>query len=229
MTITAQSIAKNCVTIAQDPTSVRWPIDEVCEYFNWAQREVVQHRPDASQVRENVTVSAGAKQTLPAGAIKLLDIHANASGGAMRLISREVLDAQMRGWRSTSAAAPYHFMYDPRTPLVFEIYPPASGSTTVDASYSKLPTDISIATAGGTYTNVTGNLGLPDIFAGPVTDFILYRMYSKDAEYAGNMERAVAHYTAAANALGVELKGTIVAAPVTQANPNHPGASRQVT
>lgn len=228
MTITAQSIVKTCVTIAQDVTSVRWPIDEVCEYFNWAQREVAAYRPDASQTRGNVTISAGAKQSLPAGATKLLDIHANASGGAMRLVNREVLDAQIRTWRSTSAAAPMHFMYDPRTPLIFEIYPPASGSTTVDASYSTLPTDIAVATTGGTYTNVTGNLSLPDIFAGAVTDFILYRMYSKDAEYAGNAQRAAAHYTAAANALGVEVKGTVNVGPVTQSNPNHPGASRVV-
>ena len=228
MTITAQTIIQDCVTIAQDTTSIRWPIDEVCRYFNWAQREVVNYRPDANQVRENVAIVAGAKQTLPSGALKLIDVHANSAGGAMRLTNREILDAQMRNWRSTSAATPYHFMHDPRTPLIFEVYPPASGSSTVDASYSKLPTDITVAATGGTYTNVTGNLGLPDQFAGAVTDLILYRMYSKDAEYAGNAQRAQAHLASAANTLGVELKGTISVAPTSPGNPNHPGASSAV-
>lgn len=228
MTTTAQSIIHDCVTIAQDVTSVRWPIDEVCRYFNWAQKEVVNYRPDANQVRESIAIAAGAKQTLPAGALKLIDIHANSTGGAMRLVNREILDAQIQSWRTTSSSTPMHFMYDPRTPLIFDIYPPASGASTVDASYSKLPTDITVATTGGTYANVTGNLGLPDQFAGAVTDLILYRMYIKDAEYAGNAARAQAHLAAAANTLGVEIKGTVTVAPTTPGNPNHPGASRAV-
>lgn len=229
MTISAASIIKDAVTIAQDPTSVRWAIDEVCAWFNWAQREVVNYRPDAKQTRGSITLVAGAKQTLPASGFKLIDVHANASGGAMRLVNREILDAQIPGWRALAQTATLkHFMYDPRTPLVFEVYPPASSGTTVDASYALLPTPISIAAAGGTYADAAGNLDLPDQFAGAVTDLILYRMYSKDADYAGNAERAAAHLAAAANSLGVEIKGTVSVAPTSPGNPNHPGASRAV-
>ena len=228
MATTAQSIIKNCVEIAQDKTSVRWPIDEVCQHFNWAQREVASIRPDASQTRGNVSIVAGAKQTLPAGAVKMIDLHANASGKAMRLVSREVLDATAPTWRSSSASAPTSWMYDPRTPLVFEIYPPASGPTTVDGTYATVPADIPVAAAGGTYTNVTGNLALPDLFAGAVTDFILYRMYLKDTEYADAGQRAAGHYASAMTALGAEVKGTAAVSPVVQSNPNHPSASRVV-
>lgn len=226
MTTTAQSIIKDAVTIAQDVTSVRWKIDEVCSFFNWAQKEVVAYRPDASQVRAAIPVVAGAKQTLPTGATKLIDVHADANGSAIRMVNRELLDLQSPTWRSTSAAVPKHFMYDVRTPTVFEVYPPASGSTTVDASYSTLPADISIATTGGTYSDVTGNLALADQFAGAVVDLILYRMFSKDAEYAANQERAQSHLSAAANSLGVEIKGTAAIIPTSPGSPNHPGASR---
>lgn len=229
MTTTASSIIKDAVTIAQDATSIRWPIDQVCSYFNWAQREVVIHRPDAKQVRAAVSLVAGAKQTLPANGVKLLDIHANASGGSMRLVNREILDAQLPSWRSmTQTAALKHFMYDARTPTVFEVYPPAASGTTVDASYGALPTDISLASSGGTYAEVSGSMDLPDQFAGAVLDLVLYRMYSKDAEYAGNAARATAHYAAAANTLGIEIKGTVAVAPTSPGNPNHPGASRAV-
>ena len=96
----------------------------------------------------------------------------------------------------------------------------------MDASYSLLPTGITEASAGGTYADVSGNMDLPDQFAGAVTDLVLYRMYSKDADYAGNAARAQAHYGAAANTLGIEIKGTVAVAPTSPGNPNHPGASR---
>lgn len=66
-------------------------------------------------------------------------------------------------------------------------------------------------------------------FAGPLIDYVLYRMFSKDSEYAGNAARAQAHYTAFANSLGMEIKATVAVAPTSAGNPNHPGASRQVT
>jgi hypothetical protein len=67
---------------------------------------------------------------------------------------------------------------------------------------------------------VSGNISLPDIYGNALGDYVLYRAYTKDSEYAGNAQRAVAHYTAFANALGIEIKGTLAVAPVTVANPN---------
>jgi len=49
---------------------------------------------------------------------------------------------------------------------------------------------------------------------------VLARCYMKDSEYAGNAQRAQAHYTMFANALGIELKGTVEFGPRTVANPN---------
>ena len=51
-------------------------------------------------------------------------------------------------------------------------------------------------------------------------DYVLYRAYTKDSEYAGNAARAQAHYAAFANALGVEIKATVAVAPNPVSNPN---------
>jgi hypothetical protein len=42
---------------------------------------------------------------------------------------------------------------------------------------------------------------------------MLYRAYSKDTDYAGNVQRATAHYQAFATALGVKTKIDLAVAP----------------
>jgi hypothetical protein len=228
MTTTAQSIIRRAVEIAQDVSSIRWPISEVCRYYNDAQREIVLQRPDAMATNAALTLAAGSKQALPAQGIKLIEVVRNTAGGAVRLTNREVLDAQIPGWHTlTGVTAIKHFMYDARDPKTFYVYPPAAGAgASLDIVYAANPTDIAEAADGGTFSTVaTTTFAMPEFFAGPMVDYILYRMYSKDADYAGNAARAQAHYAAFANALGLEIKATVMVAPTSPGNPNRPGAS----
>ena len=218
MAITAQSIVHRVVDILQDTTSVRWPVSELVRYLNDGQREVVLYRPDATIKSATVACVAGAKQSLPTDGAKLIDVIRNsASAGtnkAVRMVAREVLDAQIPNWYGlTGELDVVHFTYDPRDPKTFFVYPPALTTTRVDITYSAFPTDITEPAAGSTYGDVSGNLDLPDIYGNVVTDYILYRAYSKDSEYAGNAQRAQAHYGAFANALNIEVQGTTGVAP----------------
>ena len=121
-----------------------------------------------------------------------------------------------------------HYMYDPREARTFYVYPPAAVGASVDVTYAAMPVDIVEPAEGALYTAVAGNLGLPDIYGNTVQDYILYRAYTKDSEYAGNAARAQAHYAAFANALGVEIKGTIAIAPNPVGNPNRTAMTPQV-
>jgi len=47
----------------------------------------------------------------------------------------------------------------------------------------------------------TTTINLDDTYANPLLDYMLYRAYSKDAEQAGNAQRAMAHYQAMADAI----------------------------
>ena len=49
-------------------------------------------------------------------------------------------------------------------------------------------------------------ISLDDIYANALLDFILYRAYSKDAEFAANAVRSNAHLTAFGSSLGVKTK-----------------------
>ena len=223
MPIPAQSIIRRVVDTLQDSTSIRWPVNELVRYLNDGQREVVLHRPDATRTNAAMPLVAGSRQTLPANGTKLIEVIRNTNGNkrAVRQTNREILDAQSPGWHNLSGTTEVlHFTYDVRDPTTFYVYPPAGTGASVDLVYAAMPTDITEPGDGALYTAVAGNLGVPDIYGNVIQDYVLYRAYTKDSEYAGNAARAAAHYTQVANALGIEVKATIAVAPMSAGNPN---------
>ena len=223
MTISAQSLVLRVVDISQDKTSIRWPVNELIRALNDAQREIIMYRPDAMVTPATIALVAGPKQALPSNGTKLIDVPRNTNGNAVRLTNREILDAQMPSWyTATGVTKVLHYMYDIRDPKVFYVYPPAASSgASLDIVYSALPTDVAqVGSESAEYTAVTGNIGVPDIYANAVVDFMLYKIYLKDSEYAGNASRSQSHYTLFSNALGVEVKALAAVAPVSKGNPN---------
>lgn len=237
MAISASSIVERASKIVQDTTNVRWPVVELIQWLNDGQREIVLHRPDSNPRTAQVLLSAGTRQTLTkaastvAGGVgattepaKLLDVICNVAGSgrgkSIRLIAREILDSQSPDWHSTANAtdAVKHYMFDPRDPLAFYVFPQATALSKVEILFSAYPTEI-------TGDGAAQNISLTDIYGNALLDFVLYRSYSKDSEYAGNTQRAQAHYAAFANSLGLELKGTVMMGPTTTGamwNPNAP-------
>ena len=217
MTIAAQSIIRRVVETMQDNTSVRWPVAELVRYLNDGQREVVLYRPDSMVTNATITLASGAKQALPTNGSKLIDVIRNTAGTkrSVRMTVRNILDTQSPNWYNlTGVTEILHYMYDPRDPKVFYVYPPAAASgASVEVVYSAYPTDITEPADGALYSAVSGNISLPDIYGNVLADYILYRAYTKDSEYAGNAQRAQAHYAAFQAALTTEMAGTTGVAP----------------
>ena len=228
MSIAAQAIIRRVVETLQDTTSIRWPVAELVRYLNDGQREIIVYRPDAMVTNASLTLTAGTKQSLPSNGAKLIDVVRNSAGTkrAIRMCAREILDAQSPGWHNLSGVTEIvHFMFDPRDPKVFYVYPPAqSAGASVDLVYSALPTDIAEPAAGTDYSAVSGAISVPDIYSNALQDYVLYRAYTKDSQYAGNEARAQARYAAFANALGIEIKATVAVAPQSVGNPNQQAA-----
>lgn len=217
MAIPAQSIIRRVVETLQDPTSIRWPVPELVRYLNDGQREIKLHRPDTVRQTGDIPLVAGSRQTLPGNADKLIEIwHNKTSKRAVQMVDRRILDDQTPGWHALAGTSEVlHYTYDPRVPTEFFVYPPAGTGVVLVGAYSVNPTDITEPANGSLYTAVTGNINVIDALANCLQDYILYRSYTKDSEYAGNGQRAQAHYMAFANALGIELKGTVGSMPST--------------
>ena len=203
-TITANTLITRVQTLMQDTTGVRWPNAELLNYLNDGQREICALRPDANSVLAAIPLAAGTKQTIPSTGIMLIDVIRNMGSGstpgqAIRKVPREMLDSSVPNWHIvTAAAVTLHYTFDPKAPRNFYVYPPANGSTQVEALYSAAPADV--AAVGNTIT-------LDDIYANALMDYMMFRAYSKDTEFAGNADRATAYRQSFENSLGLKAQG----------------------
>lgn len=222
MATSAKAILSRAAEMLHDTEFVRWTIPEMVQWVNDAQREIITYRPDALSANATATLAAGSRQSLDAMGLtplplKLLQVLRNVAATskkrAVRLVQRHVLDALQPGWDALSGTVDVvHYMFDEREPRVFYVYPPATALAQLEILYSAYPVDIAQPLTTG-IDAVLGNLGLPDIFANAVLDYVLYRAHSKDAEYAANSGMAASHYAAFAQAIGIEVQATSATKP----------------
>jgi hypothetical protein len=196
--------------LLSDPTHVRWATDELIDYINDAQRQIVLLVPDANSRTESFVLANESRQTLPAGAIRLLRItrnmgsDGNTPGRVVYPTLRSALDAEIPLWHTTTGLQVEHYIYDPESnPKVFYVYPAISGGQ-VEIVYSTNP---AVVTASG------DTLELGDQYINPILDWVLYRCWAKDAEYAGNVQRAQMHESSFYNQLGVKDQAAALANP----------------
>lgn len=223
MTTTAQSVIRRATDLLQDQTSVRWPVSELVRYLNDGQRAVIKMRPDAMNTARTMTLAAGSRQDMESAGLspapaKLIEITRNMAATstkqAVRLVPRNILDAQTPGWHNlTGVVNIVHYMFDPRDPTAFYVYPPATALAQLEVMYSAYPTDITEPSDGTTYTAVTGNISLPDIYADDVLNLVMFRAYSKDFEGAGNTDRAASYLAMVTASLGAEIAATLAVGP----------------
>jgi hypothetical protein len=203
MPVTAQSIVDKAQIILQDTTAIRWAEAELLGWLNDGQREIATLRPDSTNVQTTLTTVAGAKQTLPTNATALVEVLRTVGGAAIRKEALELMDTQRPGWYSDAAAAAKHFMYDPRTPRVFHIWPPSAGGAPVEVKYQSVPVDVTLAQA----------ISLGDEFVNALLDYVLFRAYQKDADFSPNDARVIGARQSFENTLGLKAAADAAAAP----------------
>lgn len=223
MTTTVQSVLKDVVATLKDPLGIRWPADELVAYFNSGELEVLLHRPDELNKFAALVLVDGTRQKLPTDGAKLIDIPRMTNGGVVRQIDRLILDLMMPTWHTAKKSSTIqHYVYDERDITTFFVYPPANAGVSLDINYCAYPTPIPTP-SGKTVSTVTGNMNVPDKYAGAMRDYVLYRAFSKDGEYSDYSARAAAHYQSFASALGIDLQATAAVSPKEGAD-GQPGA-----
>jgi len=198
--------------ILQDNTNVRFPNAELLKFLNDAQKEVALHRPDSTMVNTTFDCVTGSKQTLPTAALRLVNIIRNVGGRAITQVQRRILDETLPNWHESVAGTNKieHYIYDAADPKNFYVFPKAvSGTDSVEILYSSSPTEIAISN----FLSSTTVIGIDDIYVNCLLDYILYRSYQKDSEFAGNPERAMMHYSSFSNALGIKTQADSAITP----------------
>ena len=215
-TISTASVIDKAQTVLQDTTGVRWPDAELLDWLNDGQQSIVIYKPNAYVRTIAVLMVQGTKQSLPSDGVQLVNVVRNMGangttpGRAIRIAQQEMLDARVPNWHgSTASAEVQHFVYSALNPKTFYVYPPNTGTGYVEMAYGAEPPN---ATLGGAIT-------VDNIYQTALLDYMLYRAFSKDTEFA-DQSRSTSYLNAFIAALTGKVRVEMGADPNVQAPAN---------
>ena len=190
MATSVSFVVARVATILMDEGHDRWTLDDLVDYLNEAQNATVVKLPKANIVTDTITLVAGAAQSIPADGIMVAAVTRNYTGTTpgdyIRKVDFGVLDQLDPDWQNATGAAPVlEYGYDPEDPTVFYVNPPQPGTPTeVEIKYSAVPTIV----------NPGEDLVLRDEYVNSIIEYMLFRAFSRDAEYVQPGGRADKHY-----------------------------------
>lgn len=205
-----QDIVDRARIVLNDAAGTRWTDAELALWITDGCGFIGLARPDSCALTATMTLAAGAKQSIagltPAG-VRLLDVVGNTGGNAITIVDRQVLDAHKPDWRAASAGATENYVFDNRDPRTFYVYPPASAGAQIEIVYSQVPQAVTAGTLG------SATLTQPDVYLGPLLDYVLYRAYAKDSDETHNAELAAGYLQACTAVLGLKTTADIGQSP----------------
>ena len=220
MAVTALTIMDKASKILNDTgVTRRWSQADLFEAVNEGQKFLCFHKPEINTINETTVLVEGTKQVIPTGGTGLFDIPRNMGtdgatpGSVPRYVDKDVFTSRNPDWQTATASSDVErWMYDPKDPLVYWVYPPQPSSNFgyVQLVYPATPTDI-VANPGPDYDVA---INIPDIYEILLVDYLLYVAYARNAansQYAG--QRALAYYNAIATALGLKLRVELSESP----------------
>jgi hypothetical protein len=224
-TVTAGAIIDKAVIQLIDISGVRWTRAELLKWLNDGLRQIVLMQPNAMNTPGAVQLVAGTRQLLPTGGWMLLGIYRNMGttgttpGRAVRIISRELLDAFNPDWHTTTASAvTKNYIYDLQDQTAYYVYPPSTGTNYLEINYSLQPTDL---------TSESQAIPMFDVYQGPLLDYIMFRACTKDAEYAAGVTLGQMYLTTFSASTSVKGQSETTGSPelgLLPRNPTMPGS-----
>jgi hypothetical protein len=230
--IVAYDIMRRAGILLQDESNVRWTLAELAEWINDAVRAIVLAQPSASTRVIAIPLQPGTLQAVPADAPapqNLLSVTRNLrdanspllGGRAITGTNRVGIEARSPGWHDERylrrKREVLQYFVDEQDPLRFWVYPGNDGSGIVEAIVSVLPNPIVASADPILPSSWTSQVGLKDVMATPILDYVLYRAQSKD-DVGANAGRASLHFQAFTAAIGAGAGAEARTAPATRRN-----------
>lgn len=231
------------------PQFTRWTQRELVLWLNDSQKAIAKYMPSSCARVDAIKLSAGTKQSierilsasiLPGDGSSPSDVYghylqtvvrnmgANGStpGNSIRVVDREVLDANSPNWHTTTGLSVSSYTFDPRYPKVFYVSPgvPADGLW-VEASYLANPVEIAASGSYGMDGTDTTKISVDDKYVDDLVNYVLARAYMKDAEFAANGGLAQAHAAMFTSSINGQVAALTGVNPNLQSLPMNPNAS----
>lgn len=192
-------------TIMLDAKSVRWSVQEAIDWMNDGATEIVERRPAARAITEQLQLLAGTFQRASDDTAQVLDVVRNIGadgkpGRAIRIADRQQIDDAEPNWHNKRAGPTRHFMIDERSPTTFYVYPPAVDGAIVEVLASKSPPKVETE---------NDTLDMRPEFISAILNWMMYRAHTKDSEYSQGAVAAL-HYQAFTDAIGAPAQAAQV-------------------
>lgn len=208
-------------TVLLDLTGDRFALTELQWWLNAAYREIIIIRPDANTVVGTLNCAAGVRQNIAVSftdAVRLIEVVRNVASGSdgstVSLADRESIDGQRRTWTKDPASISIDmYMYDPRAPLQFLVYPPALNTAQLEIIYVAVPAPHTLSLVQLQNPATAETVRIFDTYVNQIIDYILYRAYSKDAGDPTYAQRALAHNQAFINSLNSKTSSDQASVP----------------
>ena len=192
MAVTAQTILTRVRTqLIDELATKRWTDDELLRWLSDGQRTLVAMDPTLGNVTNSLPLAVGTKQTLPPGSFMLLDIKRNMGaagdtpGRVVTVITRENLDAVDPNWHASRRSdITFHYVYDPKQPLIYYVWPPSTGVGQLEVSRATSPPD---------FATVNDLMSVPDLYQTALFDYTMFRAHQKDTDYTAGNDKAQAY------------------------------------
>lgn len=225
---TAQDILTNASLLLTDEGFVHWTLPDLCTWLNYGLDAITLQKPSASAQTVNVELVRGTLQTLPDGYVSILRPIRNMRGQnadreprrRLTVVSEQSLTGFNPSW-DDEYSVPYrqqakHFIFDEANPKAFYVYPGNDGTGVIEMVLSAIPTKITATGDVNKAESYATPIPLDETYHDALLDYVLYRAWAKDGQYAGSAQRAVLHYQQFASALGIKVSVEANTSPNTR-------------
>ena len=114
-------------------------------YVNQSLQRMAILRPDLfTDIVDITTTADAAVQSLPAEAIRLVDIFQVKNGNAITEVDRETMNRNYPGWMNEASGTPVNFMRHVKNPDRYFLYPRPAAGVVLVGEYAKSPIDYTI-------------------------------------------------------------------------------------
>jgi len=183
--------------IIQDTrTTYRYSDAVLLGFVNQTLKRMVALRPDLFTVVDTVSTTADTPvQSLPADAMRLVDVFQVSGGNVVEEVTRSVLNKTAPNWMAATSGTPVNFMRHVRTPTKFFLYPPPASGTQLLVEYAKTPDDYGF----------NDTIDLSESYFPSLVDGTVFLAESIDNEHV-NSGRAELFYKTFVQSLGASLQ-----------------------
>ncbi len=192
--IPVDDLLRRASALLLDEGFVRWTESELLDWLHDALAAIVVRRPSSLADIETLTLVEGAVQDL--GLSGVMDvIRVLPSGRPLSRASRAHLDAADPDWYARAVTERIvNYAIDDRAEGIFYVYPPAADGTQVEALVWRVP---------DTKPAKGGQVDIGREYLNPLLNYIAFRAFSKDSEYA-NGQIAASYYQLFEADLGIQ-------------------------